>query len=512
MNDKTKFFLSLGSIALIIMSPFLSFLAHNYADPAFGRWNFVTFSAITVLAVFCATVVGARAISVLFQVPMYRILVAAALPWSLLFFFSPIHSFAVSALDALRLPTGAMMIFVIVLMASALLMYLLAKREVILVGLSIFAAVSCAWASAQVAISAAQELHVVSGDTHSADSTPTVQTGGPNIYWIIVDSYTSPTVLKRVLDVDSSLFLAEMDNLGFDHVKDARAPYSMTFLTLAAILSQKYVVDETSRFGPARQGFYPAMLWARAPPSTVVSAKKMGYEFYLIGNSWGRCAGRHVKCLRPHNGMSYGVRTFLDSTPVRWLLFKYAPLVSSDTIGELLSALETKEIVKPYFLFAHHMPPHAPHVFNAKCEVRPSQRQSLIPQSDESPELYKESVECVNKKLQEFGRFIAKHDPQAIVVIQGDHGTSFTVDWDLPLADWTDSQIEERLSVLSLVRLPQDCKNWLTPDINSVNLVKLVFSCVQKTEPKFVPNRSYIGTYSGSDFGHVKLFYDSEVR
>ena len=69
---------------------------------------------------------------------------------------------------------------------------------------------------------------------------------------------------------------------------------------------------------------------------------------------------------------------------------------------------------KNYIFFIHHFSPHEPHIFNSDCSINRSKELEW--------QGYKKSYECALKRVKELVSYINQNDPNAIVIIQSDHG------------------------------------------------------------------------------------------
>ena len=58
------------------------------------------------------------------------------------------------------------------------------------------------------------------------------------------------------------------------------------------------------------------------------------------------------------------------------------------------------------------------------------------------------ALQCVNRQVQALVAEILRIDPGALIVLQGDHGTAFGMDWSLPIESWPAQAVDERTSFL----------------------------------------------------------------
>ena len=92
--------------------------------------------------------------------------------------------------------------------------------------------------------------------------------------------------------------------------------------------------------------------------------------------------------------------------------------------------------------------------------------------------LYEKNYQCMLKRIKEFTKFINQFDPDAMIVIQSDHGTH-----DAPKL--LDDQGEYLNKVFTLVKISNECEGNLSNKIDNINAIRLLLSCA--TNQKFKP-------------------------
>ena len=113
-------------------------------------------------------------------------------------------------------------------------------------------------------------------------------------------------------------------------------------------------------------------------------------------------------------------------------------------------------------------------------------------------------MECVNEELLILLDDVLSRDPDAAILVHGDHGPAFGVDWSLPMEKWSPEQVEERYSILMAVRLPESCKDMPYPSLSPVNLYRVLLACLAETEPDLRPDEIYISPKPGHpDWGRA---------
>ena len=112
-----------------------------------------------------------------------------------------------------------------------------------------------------------------------------------------------------------------------------------------------------------------------------------------------------------------------------------------------------------------------------------------VTRGPESP--YVEQLLCVNLLVSSLVEEISTHDPDAIVILTGDHGTSSRGQWHTLPDQWSEPAVEEVMSVFSAYRLPEACRESLTPDLELVSTFRVVINCLFDTELTLLSGRYY---------------------
>jgi hypothetical protein len=509
--------LAYWSAITIVVFPFLHFFAVNINNLAFDWRLFLFFSALIVPIAALAVILPAIIAHHGFVAANFVAIVAVNYAFFVLFFsFGFIYPALKTVLTHLGTSKGAMAAYV---STSVVLLYVVwraAQTRAFHVVVLVFFISMTLISSGRLIIGATKRLEAISFNIPSQlTSSQEVALHGvvahkPSVYFIVVDGYSSVRTLKEYLEFDNAPFIEMMRARGFYHAADARAAYATTYLTLAAIFDAGYPIHESSPSYAAAPftRFYPFTLERPTPPPLIQNIKALGYDFYLVGNMWADCRGPHVQCL-PNKpaAIPYEIQLFMELTPLSWFYTRSANRSSQalDAIGRTVDYLRANRFPKsPFFVFVHHLPPHPPYAFESDCRQRRGFRFDFTWSAQEVP-LYLDNLRCTNKRLAELIDSIDQRNPDALVIIQGDHGSAFTVDWKLPMSRWSDRAVRERTSILNLVRAPERCRRWLTNEMNSVNTVRFLLACVTHSEPQFAPDYSFLGAYDTEtpDFGKV---------
>ena len=95
---------------------------------------------------------------------------------------------------------------------------------------------------------------------------------------------------------------------------------------------------------------------------------------------------------------------------------------------------------------------------------------------------YFQSVKCVLNDLTVLLDIINEQDPSAIVVVQGDHGTSLNYDWKVDPLLIERSAIQDRFSIFNAIKIPQHCEQPKSLELGNVETIQLVMACLKKRE------------------------------
>ena len=322
-----------------------------------------------------------------------------------------------------------------------------------------------------------------------------------NVYFILLDGYASEETFKR-LSYDNDKLYDFLNDEGFIRLGEYGS-YNATYLALASIFNLTYPVVEGDPKFTNRLGFYPNMLSNEIAPSLIQQLNYLGYEFIFSGNSWSGCYPKHVTCLKyiTHGFLNHESSVLLSRT----IFGRYLYLIidrDHDAMSILIQNFNTLVRNKnSKFYFLHHFSPHPPYL-SEDCQTFKSM--SLI--AWEPPKDYIKTVECVNEKAMQLISTISKHDPSGIIVVQSDHGPVTRKNWVDSSYNHEDVSMKNRIGIINSVKAPEECHQWLKSSLGPINTIRFVLSCLQRKEPEYVEEKTYITAYKGEDFGIVKEY------
>lgn len=295
-----------------------------------------------------------------------------------------------------------------------------------------------------IRVSSAQTASPASGQAVSAQ---TLAASGerPNIYHIVLDGYTSSSALKSDFGYDNSQIEADLESLGFVVPADSYSNYDGTTSSLSSTLNMDWVDTLVT---PGKEDHEQKKLVNRLVNSRVRELlEAQGYQTFAFENEfrwslWSNAdfyeSPRH-RTLFSNSLNSFEVM-FLQGTVLK-LIENYDPDLFTGAMEDLTSVnLDKYEeqsfamerlpdlpaYITPRFVFAHLTVTHVPFVFDADGSLMSVEKQGTSLGTDfDDPAIrqgYIDSIRYMNTPLLEIVSEILREDPNAIIIIQGDHG------------------------------------------------------------------------------------------
>ena len=254
---------------------------------------------------------------------------------------------------------------------------------------------------------------------------------------------------------------------------------------------------------------------------------EINYNFYWLGHSRLGCSSYNASLCFPNKkgvdtlkrllslnkanpiNQNYVLSNFLQKTPYIdfnnkfFFLGKSArefALFENDALNNYMKfSPKLKKEKKKHFTFIHselprlvYLPVYNPLTYNEDCsilihsneKIKELKRKSINLSTSEwrtyefTKPLYEKNYQCMLKRIKEFTKFINQFDPDAMIVIQSDHGTH-----DAPKL--LDDQGEYLNKIFTLVKISNECEDNLSNKIDNINAIRLLLSCA--TNQKFKP-------------------------
>jgi hypothetical protein len=293
----------------------------------------------------------------------------------------------------------------------------------------------------------------------------------PDVYLIILDTYTRHDVLRDDLSFDNSEFLAQLESLGFYIARCSQSNYVHTRLSLSSSMNYRYLHD-----------IYPTDPTSNTSPSLIKQSavqrifEGWGYKIvaFETGHSRTELTDADIYYTRGFGflkltefDLSFLETTFLQSFMKKSIIqsdLMMAAEYRARSLFVLDNLSESVNIEGPKFVFAHVMLPHPPFVFG------PNGEPVLLDYPNEdnvlNKEIYLEGIRYqtsyINKRIYEIIKsIIAESDQPPIIILQGDHGIYIGK--------------EQQTKILNAFYLPEG-NEGLYETISPVNTFRLIFN------------------------------------
>ena len=330
---------------------------------------------------------------------------------------------------------------------------------------------------------------------------------GLDVYYLLLDAYSGRAGLKAATGFDNREFYDALAARGFVDASTEKSNYLSTIYSLGGIFLLDYPATEQSKPAEFSQKLYPDLFDGAEVPAFIARLNAAGYDTYHSATTWGGCAHRYLICLGQPVILDndYLTKAFLAPTPFA----RPIEILSEEEDDSYLSISSRLPLLlargKPFFIFAHDLAAHPPFVRNAACRRSAKPGETSQTWDVNRRDAYVGAIHCLNRRTLALIDLIVKSDPNALIVLQGDHGSAFGMNWSLPMSQWPLASIRERRSFLNVVRAPADCRRWLDHPMGQINTARFVVACVEGRAPQYLAERGYMSTYfDGGEAGVVR--------
>jgi hypothetical protein len=314
----------------------------------------------------------------------------------------------------------------------------------------------------------------------------------PNVYWIVLDGYPRRDILQEFFDFDNAPFVDRLKGRNFSVYDRALASFPETAFSISSTLSLGFPVAGDPPRMPS-----PAELQRTVRGQNVVvnTFRAMGYRYVHFQNGYDdltACPLEGALCIRGNAQSSGSAIEFdefnialLSKTPVMDAIatFTDADRTAAESIfmrgavHELTDRLSQLPERGPFLLYAHVLAPHPPIRFKRDCSVRAAAPDLLDWNSTEKAAFIDQLI-CVNDETVTLLDKVIEKDPQAIIVLQSDHGTAFRGQFKKPFGGWDLADLKERFGALNALRMPDVCSDDTQGSVDLVNTFARVLNCV----------------------------------
>jgi len=341
-----------------------------------------------------------------------------------------------------------------------------------------------------------------------------------NIYYVILDGAISLDKFDKYYNTNYFLsYKPKFTKLGFDYVQNTNSAYEDTHHNFTSLFFMDYHINENNYKTYSTLNLFPHILVNKNTGDLplIYNLKKIDYKILWFDNSLVDCEDYKIDfCSENINKpFSHNFNKSTDhiyfSADVATQFFRRSPIIpifnsvnhllgkaereifynvrENDSLGIFMKKMNNIEFEnKGYFFFIHNMLPHDPYVFNSDCTLKTkpiltSKEADLFKRRELSKiansEGYKSQYICMLTRVNEFADFINKKDPNANVIIIGDHGTNIKDFFYL------------RYDIFTLVKTNEECRHNVSEILNTPNAARLLIGCTIGQTPEFIEKKNY---------------------
>jgi len=283
----------------------------------------------------------------------------------------------------------------------------------------------------------------------------------PDIYYILLDGYTSPVSLKKYWNYDSEELLNFFNKNNFHVSNNAHSNYDFTPQCMLSTFDMEYIPFYTKT---TKQKLMTMAIYRRGikHSKTVKYFTQAGYKWHNLSpfDMAGQRRSYHVFKIpdaadtwRYMAEMTLLGRIVIDISEPK--TYQSNELI----VSELKNIATSTHPKQPRFVYSHIFMPHGPYYYNEKCELNPKGN-SGKPEK----ELYIAQTQCTEKWLIDILEHILKNASRPpVIIIQGDHGSRIS-----------SFDKDEHFSILYAVYLPDGNYGDFYPTISPVNTFRIL--------------------------------------
>ena len=329
----------------------------------------------------------------------------------------------------------------------------------------------------------------------------------PDVYYLILDEYARNDALIEYHNFSNHELTEFLEKKGFHIAKNSFANYPMSVQSIPAIMNMDYINFLADEIGTEVRNYKPlnGKNYGLYPNNMVIkNFKEMDYKIITF-NTFALHLHENpladkTFCHRDKFLLDNRLADVLARTSIfgyyieRWAEgeLRQATLCAFENFGNAGNVFD-----EPVFVWAHVMLPHPPWIFGPNGEEITPGKPLLITDNPEFRDSgwepkrqYIQQVQFANKKTIEVVENILENNRNAIIIIQGDHGTAWETNWMEPSKEdaW------QRLRNFDAIYFPdKDKRDLLLDDRTLVNTFRTVFNAYYESNYELLENKMYWG-------------------
>ncbi len=319
--------------------------------------------------------------------------------------------------------------------------------------------------------------------------------GKPNIYYILLDEYTSDEILSEIYNYDNTDFLSKLTQRGFYIPSNAYTNYVLSPLAITANLNMQYLDPEKTT--PSLNG--ENIFFNHNQIMQIL--KSLNYTIVNMGLEYGYPEIADYQLCPAAMFVNQFHTTLIDGS--LWQPFSKFFITAGDPQRDRVNCkfLELSNLENsfdsPFFVFSHIMSPHPPYLFGPNGESYNPEFLSIGADSWNDKSGYVNQVQYINKKVIEtIDKILLESDSPPVIIIQGDHGTPTQLGGGgLRWNNINDDSIRERISIFNAYYFPDIDSKVIYDGITPVNSFRLLLNNYLNGNYELLEDRIYFSTY-----------------
>ncbi len=303
----------------------------------------------------------------------------------------------------------------------------------------------------------------------------------PDIYYIILDSYTRADVLAELYGYDNSPFIQSLKDLGFYVAECSQSNYESTAPSLTSSLNLDYLQNMSDTFNP-KQSNALGLLKLLDHNNVQETVSNFGYKTVAFASGFPKVERRDADVFisPPYGPITEFETVLMSSTYLR--ILDDTGIVDFDNIFAERYRTRTRLVLKsfdrlihipgPKFVFIHLVIPHAPFAFDAMGNP-------ISPDQADPKYGYSDQIQFINKAiLPNLKKLVEESPSPPVIILQGDHGPFLPPNYAV------------QMKILNAYYLPKGSEA-LYPSISPVNSFRVVFNEYFDADLPLLEDRSY---------------------
>ncbi|MBM3969575.1 MAG: hypothetical protein FJ302_06895 [Planctomycetes bacterium] len=305
--------------------------------------------------------------------------------------------------------------------------------------------------------------------------------GRPDIYYIVLDSYSRGDVLQKSYDFDNSEFLDGLRQRGFYVAEKSSTNYTMTAFSLSSTLNMRYHESFNPQWG------FKSLAQMLRVHEVGQNLRDCGYQLihfntYFMPTACSEIS--HLSLGEPTTWLPVGTRTLaiqmISHSAFNFCYGGEKGIIAAEHRRAFRQLAEIPKLRGPKFTFCHLITPHKPYVF-----TRDGQTDWNLDQT--SPKVYVDQVVYLNREvMRTIDAIRSKSKTPPIIIVQSDHGPGRN------LVKGSLDHVQGRIPILNAYLVPESMRSELYPTITPVNTFRLLFSKCFGFDYAPLPDRNFL--------------------